>query len=106
MYILVFELVLVCIYLKSQHQIQDVQKWEIHFISLKMALSQQSIHPAVLTEPGQVLLLLCLCAVGVDWMHHQGGLDAHDRAVPTVHTLHLSSDEAVCHVANPSTAIS
>lgn len=65
-------------------------------------------HPcpsAQLTQPGQVSLLLLLGAIGVDGVHDQRGLDAHDRPVAAVHTLDLSCQQPICHVRGPCAAV-
>lgn len=57
------------------------------------------------TQPGQVFLLLFLCAVSIDGVHDQWGLHTHDRAIAAVHSLHLTRDETVRHVTCASTAV-
>ena len=57
-----------------------------------------------LTQPGEVLLLLLLCAVGVDGMHDEGRLNAHDGAISAVHSLHLSGDQTVRNITHTGTS--
>jgi hypothetical protein len=38
---------------------------------------------------GQILVLLFVCAVGVDGPHNQGRLDAHCGPIATVYTLYV-----------------
>lgn len=58
-----------------------------------------------LTKTGQVLLLLGLCAVSIDRVHDQWRLDTHDWPVPTVHSLNLSGNQAICHITSSCTAV-
>ena len=44
------------------------------------------------TKLWQVLLLLSLCAVSIDWVHDQWRLDAHGWSIPAINSLHFSGD--------------
>lgn len=58
-----------------------------------------------LTKPGQEFLFLGLCAVRIDRVHDQWWLDAHDWPIAAVHSLHLSGNQAICHITSARTAI-
>ncbi len=58
-----------------------------------------------LTQSGQVFLLLLLIAVSIDRVHNQRGLHTHDRAIATVHSLHLTRDETVRHITCARAAV-